>query len=127
MEPRPACRPRGRRAFQGLKVVFYGLPAGAHSEPPDLRTWKAVVVAGGGSVVTAKPPYAAGALGEADLAVVGEAKEAGDKWVRAFKAAGVPCVGPDFLRDWLAFPAADLRSHVVFDSSPRGHRHLRIS
>ena len=117
----------GRRAFQGLKVVFYGLPAGAHSKPPDLRTWKAVVVAGGGSVVAAKPPYAAGALGEADLAVVGEAKEAGDKWVRAFKAAGVPCVGPDFLRDWLAFPAADLRSHVVFDSSPRGHRHLRIS
>jgi hypothetical protein len=36
------------------------------------------------------------------------------RWISAFRAAGVVCVPPAYLVDWLAHPWQDLKHHHMF-------------
>jgi hypothetical protein len=40
------------------------------------------------------------------------------RWVRAFKAAGVPCVSSAYLVDWVAHPWTELGPHRLFGTAP---------
>lgn len=53
-----------------------------------------------------------------DLAVVQGSKGKADRWVRAFREAGVLCVAEQYIVDWLAHPHASLAVHHMFGSTP---------
>eukprot|EP00775_Hariotina_reticulata_P014747 gene14747-14916_t len=78
--------------------------------------------AGAGRPGAAAAAAAAGAAeggGVANLAVVGDGKSsASDRWISAFLAAGVVCVPPAYLVDWLAHPWQDLKHHQLFSCKP---------
>lgn len=44
--------------------------------------------------------------------------------VASFLAAGLPCVSPAFLVEWLADPWQDLSTHFLFGSKPTGSSEL---
>eukprot|EP00775_Hariotina_reticulata_P014746 gene14746-14915_t len=82
--------------------------------------------AGGNRAGAGRPGAAAAAAagaaeggGVANLAVVGDGKSsASDRWISAFLAAGVVCVPPAYLVDWLAHPWQDLKHHQLFSCKP---------
>eukprot|EP00798_Chlamydomonas_sp_ICE-L_P030054 gene30054-35025_t len=103
----------GLGAFAGLRIVVIGsFPA-----PLSAESIGRMIKAGGGEVIKRWDSSAADG-GGVHLAVMEQSKTQSDKTVKSICTAGVPCVDPQYIIDWLAHPSNSLEKHYLFSTSP---------
>ncbi|XP_077218708.1 transcription coactivator isoform X2 [Tasmannia lanceolata] len=101
----------GHGALYGMRIIIYG-----ECISPSLDTLKRVVKAGDGAILATSPPYNRFLKSGVDFAIISPGMPRVDCWVQEFLSHEIPCVGADYLVEYVCKPGYSLERHVLYNT-----------